>query len=363
VATPLWLAVHAGYVAVTVLHRAVEGPDAAGSPLLDWLRWDAWRYLLIADQGYAAVPEQAAFFPVYPLLYAALDPLLPGDLVVSAMVVSNLAGLGAMVVLHRLVCAETDEAVAGRTVLYLLAFPSAFFLAAPFNHSLFLLLALGFLYALRQRRWWVAGLLGALASGTRPVGVVLVAPFLYEYLRIHLVAARVRRLRFDVAAVALVPAGAVAYVAYCAVVLGDPLAYMHAQAATWDKITTWPGDTLWLATHAMITDPSYPLALDLTTTLAAIAAVALCLAGPWRLREDQWYLAVYAGAVLALPLCVPAPEAPVQSMTRYVLDAAVLFVVLGRAGGSRTFERLYLLAALAVQYGLLFAYLRGDWTF
>ena len=88
-ATPLWLAVHAGYVAVTVLHRAAPGPDAAGSPLLDWLRWDAWRYLLIADQGYAAVPEQAAFFPVYPLLYAALDPLLPGDLV--ALILTLLA--------------------------------------------------------------------------------------------------------------------------------------------------------------------------------------------------------------------------------------------------------------------------------
>ncbi len=375
-AAPLWLAIHAAYLGVTYVHRMLVAPEAGGSGLLDWMQWDAWRYLEIAARGYEAAPHQAAFFPLYPWVYALLDPVLPGDLIVSALVVSNLAGLGAMVVLHRLVALELGDGVASRTVVYLVVFPSAFFLAAPFNHSLFLLLALGFLLALRHQRWWVAGLIGALASGTRPIGVLLVVPFAYEYLRVHLaggrhagagsarLGARLRRLRFDAAAIVLVPLGAVGYAVYCWVALGDPLAYTHAQVGNWDKSVTWPGQTLGVAVWELVTEPTYALAIDLAATLMAIAAIVLGLWGPWRLRRDQRYLVVFAIAMLVLPLCVPSGAGPVQSLTRYVLDLAVVFAVLAQVGGrGRMAERLFVLPALAVQCSFLFLYLSGRWTF
>lgn len=376
VAAPLWLAIHAAYLVLTYVHRMLAGPEEDGSGLLDWVQWDGWRYLEIADRGYEAAPHQAAFFPLYPWLYALLDPVLPGDLVVSALVVSNLAGLGALVVLHRLVALELGDGVAGRTVVYLVAFPSAFFLAAPFNHSLFLLLALGFLFALRHQRWWVAGLIGALASGTRPVGVLLVVPFAYEYLRVHLaggrhagsgaawLGSRLRRLRVDAAAIGLVPLGVAGYAVYCWVALGDPFAYTHAQVGNWDKSVTWPGQTIGVALWELATEPTYALAIDLGATLLAIAAIVLGLVGPWRLRRDQRYLVVFAIVLLVLPLCVPSGAGPVQSLTRYVLDLAVVFAVLAQVGGrGRNAERLFVLPALALQCGFLFLYLDGQWTF
>jgi hypothetical protein len=46
-----------------------------------------------------------------------------------------------------------------------------------------------------------------------------------------------------------------------------------------------------------------------------------------------------------------------------VLDLTVIFLVLGRVGAGRTFERLYVLPAVALQFGFLMMYLRGEWTF
>jgi hypothetical protein len=218
---------------------------------------------------------------------------------------------------------------------------------------------------LRQQRWWLAGLFGAFASGTRSVGVLLVVPFVYEYLRRR--EFRPGRIRFDAAAVALVPAGAAAFAAYCWYALGDPLAYTHVQVGQWNKIVTWPGHTLWLAVDQLTQRPmaeNYALAADLVATLAVIAALVACLVGRWKVRPEQRYLVVYAGSILLLPLCLPGLQGnPVISMTRYLLDVAVIFFLLGRFGSSRTFERLYLLPAVALQCGYLFMYLRAVWTF
>lgn len=374
----LWLAINAGWAAITILNASLAGAPVGAESLSAWLQWDAWHYRTIAMLGYEAVPEEAAFFPLYPLLFDVLDPALPGDLMVSAMVVSNVCGLGALVVLHRLLAVEFDESVAGRALFFLLAFPSAFFLAAPFTHALFLLLCTGFLYALRRRSWWLAGALGGLASATRPFGVLLVLPFVVEYLRVRFslagdgsFAGRLRialgRVRVSAAAVALIPAGTGAFVLYCWIKLGDPLAYTHGQVSGWNKIVTWPGHTLWLAVEQLRARPpaeNYSLLIDLAATLLAITAIVVCLVGRWRLRRDQWYLLAFAVPILLVPLCVPGlHDNPLQSMTRYVLDAAVLFAVPARIAISRNAERSYVLVALALQCGFLLMYLRGLWVF
>jgi hypothetical protein len=59
-------------------------------------------------------------------------------------------------------------------------FPSGFFLLAGYTESLFLALALGTLLAARKQRWWLAGLLGMLATMTRLQGAALALPVLWE---------------------------------------------------------------------------------------------------------------------------------------------------------------------------------------
>lgn len=53
-------------------------------------------------------------------------------------------------------------------------------LFAPYTESLFLLCSVLCIYYARRRIWWMAGLMGALASLTRQQGVFLVIPMVWE---------------------------------------------------------------------------------------------------------------------------------------------------------------------------------------
>jgi hypothetical protein len=360
----VWLAVHVAYAAITVLNRSLGGAPAGTSAIDNWLQWDGWHYYVIATAGYDEAAQDPAFYPLYPLLMLAADPVLPGGLVPAALVLSNIAGLAGMVVLHRLGAVEFGGRTADRAIYYLGAFPTAYFLAAPYNHAVLMLLSVGCLYALRRQAWWVAGALGALASGTRSAGLFLAIPFAYEYLRRR--GFQLRAVRADAASIALVPVGLVAYAAYCWATLGDPLAFSKAQGY-WDKALAWPGQTLWLAAVELGRRPlaeNYALIADLTATLGAVAVLVLCFVGPWRLPREQWYLLAYAVPVLLVPLFLPLMQAnPVSGMARYILDLTVIFLLLARIGAGQGFERLYVFPAMALQFGFLLMYLRGDWTF
>ena len=98
-----------------------------------WERHDALWFLRIAADGYRADDGSAAFFPLYPLLSRAVGSLLGGHWLLGAYVVSNVALVAALTVLHRLTALELSEPAARRTVLYLAVFPTAFFLYAPYT--------------------------------------------------------------------------------------------------------------------------------------------------------------------------------------------------------------------------------------
>ena len=95
----------------------------------------------------------------------------------AGLLITNSALLGATMLLYRLVDEEWGAAIAGRTVWYLLIFPTAFFGSAIYTESLFLFCTIGSLYFARQGYWESATLLGIGATLTRFVGI-LVAPML-----------------------------------------------------------------------------------------------------------------------------------------------------------------------------------------
>ena len=98
-------------------------------------RFDSGFYTTIAQQGYTA--QSAAFLPLYPLLIrlgltgvcAPLQalPIACSDVGV-AFVISNVAALGAALVLYNLARIDFDGEQASRAVFYFLVFPPAFFL-------------------------------------------------------------------------------------------------------------------------------------------------------------------------------------------------------------------------------------------
>jgi hypothetical protein len=181
----LWLATRLAYLAFTYLAAGMpQLSPAPGTGFLDvWERFDTNWYLGIAQQGYAGA-QQLAFFPLYPALIWLFALPLGGNALLAALAVSNLATLVALIGLGALVAHEVDDGEAPvRAMLFLLAFPFAFFLAAAYTEGLFIAIAAFCLLFARQGRWGWAALLTFVAGATRPTGVVLILPLAWEWLR------------------------------------------------------------------------------------------------------------------------------------------------------------------------------------
>jgi hypothetical protein len=201
-------------------------------------RWDAVWYLTIAQSGYVGTtagqpflpPERrAGFFPGYPIAVRAAAGFShsPRRLLVAALAVSLVAFLGALWLLYRLAVLEAGLEV-GRATAYLLAFsPMALFFSAPYSESLFLLFSIGALYAARQERWAVAGVLAGVASATRNMGVLLIVPLAIMYLFPR--GAPRRPLRPNAAFLLLAPVGLVAYSWHLHRAIGDFFGWRHSQ--------------------------------------------------------------------------------------------------------------------------------------
>ncbi|MEA2457299.1 MAG: hypothetical protein QOC95_271, partial [Thermoleophilaceae bacterium] len=151
--------------------------------------WDALWYLQIAQHGYmpttlATTPgSTVAFFPAYPSVVHVVAGFGGAAVtLVAATLVSLAAFFAALVVFQRLVTLELGQRFARPALLLLAFFPVSFFFSAPYTESLFLLLSVGAFYAARTGRWAAAGVLAAVASGTRNSGVLLILPLLVLYL-------------------------------------------------------------------------------------------------------------------------------------------------------------------------------------
>jgi len=159
-----------------------------------------------------------------------------------------------------------------------------------------------------------------------------------------------------------------AFATYCWIAFGDPLDFAHAQEV-WGKHLAAPWVGFQQAIHMVSLQPMvlYQAGLhnllDIGFGLASILLLVLCVVGPWRLRRDQLFLVVYAGATLLTVLMSPAGGLfPMMGIPRYALELTPNFLLLARLGAHRAFERLYLLPAIGLQVVLLLAFLRNIWV-
>lgn len=347
------------------LDGAASAPPASALRAYEaWHQWDTVWYVIIADWGYTYDERAAAFFPLYPMLVRGLGTVLPIGTLEAALIVSLLACLAALVLVHRYATDLLGPAAGRRTAFYLLAFPTGFYLAAAYNESLFIALVVASLYCMRKGHWWSAGALAGFASATRLAGILLGVAFAYEYLRQR--GFSLRRIRPDAAAVALVPAGLAAYALYCARVFGDPLYFLEAQRHWFRDGYQWPWTTVRQVTDLIAEYP--PLMwpdtvrniINLTAVLGVLVLLVLALVGPWRLGRDQVYLVIFAGIVIMLPVISPIHHLwPLSSSWRFVLECLPVFLVLARMGRDPRFDRIYLAAALALQGAMIVTFVQG----
>jgi len=162
-----------------------EGSAPPVSILLrQFCRWDGPHYIAIAKNWYVNAGEQRlfiVFLPLYPILIR-LTTFDYRYINLSALLISNVSSVVAMVYLFKLAKLDFEDDVAKRAVIYLSVYPTAYFMCAIYTEGLFLALVTACFYYARLGKWSLAGFLGMLASLTRINGLLLLPALLVEYL-------------------------------------------------------------------------------------------------------------------------------------------------------------------------------------
>ncbi|MBI5566739.1 MAG: hypothetical protein HY870_17700 [Chloroflexi bacterium] len=342
-----------------VLPKPLESwQDAA---FTTWYRWDAIWYGSIARDGYQYFGDReasnVAFFPGFPLLNGVISrvTMLPVD--VSGPIVSTVLTLIACWLLYRLTLRETnDDATAQRSIVYMLAFPAAYYLALGFSEALYTVAVLGAFTLARDGKWAWGGLAAFVAGLTRLHGALLIVPLAYEYVRQQ--GWQWRSLfRPQVIGALGAPLGVLAFFGYLGVQFGNPLAYFDVQTLFFKGIRaeafpTFPGTTLANSIYGLLNNtPS-------TESIAVVSALFLLLF----LTLETWArLPRVYGVYMLTVVLFSLTSGDLISLPRFVVPMFPGFMALGLIGRHPRLDRLILIFFLILQGVLALLFTKGYW--
>lgn len=304
--------------------QTVDGASLGG--FADGLcRWDCQWYVRLSENGYDPFPVPGminagnwAFFPLYPIIVAALRTVTGLPTMVVATAASTVLSL---------VAVRISWPLLGRNLrayslfsAFLLAGPFAIYFTTFYTEVLFLVLTIGVFVALGQRNYLLAGILAALVSATRIVGVFIVLAIVLQAWLDHrerggklldFIPAVLQRPDLLVA-IFIAPLGLFAYMAYLHWYIGDALAFSHVQRA-WGRTTGNPLFYLWTALTNFPREgwlPTVPQQLGIAWLIGFAMSMVLA-------ARRQFAAALFCIICLTLPLF-----AGMASMARFVVGLA-----------------------------------------
>ncbi len=220
-------------------------------------KWDSYWYIDIAQKGYLLSPRgieqlpNVAFFPLYPYLIKETSFLTGGNLVLTGWILSTIFLFLACLYLFKLVKEFHPEIDPHLPVILLLIFPTSFFLNAVYAESLFLFLSLAVFYYGLRGNFFLAGVLGFLASLTRITGMLLFIPLVWEYFKNYDFKFS-RALNLKILSIFLVPAGTLSFFLYDYFKFGNFFLYFTTESQWNRPFFKLSSDFFSLATNAAI---------------------------------------------------------------------------------------------------------------
>jgi hypothetical protein len=285
--------------------------------------WDASHYLAIARSGYPPLHPKgggfnalAAFFPLLSVVTRGVNDVTGLSLRTSGIWVANLAALAAFCVVWLLARDVLGRSRATAAVALLAFWPASFTLSMIYPDGLMILLAAGYLLALRRQQWLVAFGLGVLAGLSRPDAVVLFLSGAWAAVEVLRSGRSWRSWRPWLAAAG--PAvGFAAFIGYLWAKLGTPSAWFEAERQGWGNSFDF-GHTWWSDALVALHHPTARIDL-VASTAAGIIGLALVV---WMvvLRLPP-ILTIYAAGVLLLAI----GSGFGGGIPRYCLDAFPIF--------------------------------------
>lgn len=290
-------------------------------------RWDCAWYIGISEQGYERFPipnhsnvGRWGFFPLYPMLVAAIRSVFPFPTILIATITSIACSYAACLVAWPLL--EKNMRAYALYCAFLLSGPFSFHFTTFLSEPLFVLLTSCVFLALKRSSYLAAGVSSALLSATRLVGVFVVFATVIQMFREHrqqggsvLSFPRWLLGRPDLlVAILISPAGLFAYILFLYLTVGDGFAFLHIQRA-FGRVAGNPLVFLWDGLSAVPKTGWLPTAPQ-WSALAAIAGLALSAVLAAR---RQYGAALFCALGIILPLITN-----LASMVRYVIGLAPL---------------------------------------
>jgi Gpi18-like mannosyltransferase len=312
-----------------------QGESADNTPILAvWQRFDTNWYLKIAQSGYSETDGSTAFFPLYPLSIKFFGFIL-GNNLLAALLVSNAALVGALVLLYKLAAEYLEVRVVQRSLVYLMVFPTSFFFFAAYTEAPFLFLVLASLLAAKRKQWIWAALFGSLAALTRLQGVLIFVPLTYIWWR-----QTGKRAWMQAIILGLIPLSTLSFLFY------TRLSLIGMYQNAWNQTLVWPWMNIWAALGRLMSGVG--TLIDMLNLAVTVLFGILCVVAWYRLPRE-WFL--YSAAMFLVPLFRMNSMQPLVSMSRYVLVLFPLFCLLGKWGQKPWVNRLIVYAGfLAALY-------------
>lgn len=339
---------------VTLLAGAVAMALRPGADFLSiFASWDGKWYSLIVREGYPsgipasqgkAVFSQIPFFPLYPLLVRLVDWVTPGSAKMTAVVVALLLGAVATLTFWYLCRSFWGVSAANRATSLFCFLPGAWVFSFAYSDGLMIILAMATLMLLQRRAWLWAGVVGALATTSRPNAIVLVASAAVA----SVLAIRQRREWSSLVAPVMIPLGAIGFMAFLWQHTGEMGAWFRVQGEAWGERTDFGAQSFVQLRDFL----KFPLASgDIFIIGVMTIATALLVVLLLRARLPAIY-SVFAFGTLALS----ATSAVLLLRPRFVFAAFPLTMALGRFARGRTLALILALSAafqvlLVVWYG------------
>jgi Gpi18-like mannosyltransferase len=324
------------------------GMEPANSPLLSlWQRFDTNWYLKIATAGYSN-DGSTVYFPLYPFLIKLLSYLM--DPLLAGILISNLALIGVLGMLYRLTARIADHSTARRTVIYLLVFPTAFFLFSAYTESLFMFFVLASLEAACQGKWNGSVVWSFLAALTRLQGVLIVIPLAFLLWR-ELKETSLRHMVLRGAVLTVVPLATISFMVF------TDLSLISTYQGKLQARFVWPWENIGAA-FSLLKDGNGSLIdiLNLAFTFGLIGITIFI----WKKLPFEYFL--YSLLMFVAPLFRMTISQPLVSMGRYALVVFPIFIVLGLWGRNQWVNRAILYTSILLQMYLSAQFILWGWV-
>lgn len=320
--------------------------------------FDGVHYLTISEKGYLGTGLIQAFFPLYPLLIALINPLF-NNYLASGLILSHLFALFSFYAFYALVKMDFGKKIAWWSLIFFAFFVSSFYLRSFYGESLFMTLLFASFLAAKSKKYLLAGILGFFLSSTRVIGIFILPSL---WLLIYLNDKENYQAYLQVSLSAF---GLLAYMIYLKWQFGDFLYFFTLQeqfgASRQSSLVTYP-QVIYRYLKIFYTVRPFDLkyyAYVQEFILSVASLVLLIMAGWQSFKSKTLQILPYLLFAL-LAYFLPTLTGNFSSMPRYILACFPIFIYLAQI--LKAYKFLYLTISIIFLIINLILFSQGYWV-